>query len=175
MPRACGMLLCACRMNPTRPRPKVWHARRNVGDHQVRLVTRQGVLALAFDHHLRRGVHRVGAQRIQARHGSPRPNRPYRSRAKIGAGGGTFTRTLRVTGVISRRPSSHLHYKSSTVYRGSARVKFQGEPHRVVFGPMMRLAWLACQSHHGPESHPISVQHAQDRRLSARNPARTRP
>ena len=30
MPRACGMLLCACRMNPTRPRPKVWHARRNV-------------------------------------------------------------------------------------------------------------------------------------------------
>ncbi len=33
------------------------------GDHQMRFVARQGVLALALDQYLRRGVHRIGAQR----------------------------------------------------------------------------------------------------------------
>lgn len=49
-------------MNPTRPSPKVWHARRNVETTKWVSITREGIGAFAFDHHLSRSVHRIGAQ-----------------------------------------------------------------------------------------------------------------
>lgn len=103
------------------------------GNHQVGFVTRESIGAFAFDHHLSRSVHRIGAQRefkfvvvVQSKSDRIKPE------PRLALVAGTRTRTLRVTGVISRRPSSHLLYKCSTVYPKGYKSQIQAHNQRAI-------------------------------------------
>ena len=143
------MLLCACRMNPTRPRPKVWHARRNVETTKVRLVTRQGVLALAFDHHLRRGVHRVGAQRefklVMIVQGQ---TDRIETGAKIGAGGRNLHTHLagNWSHLSSSFVTSSLQIKHRIPWQCQSQISGGTAPVHRIRAHDGGLAWLACQA-----------------------------